>query len=102
MRILARADVFVQNLGHGAAERLGLGSERLVRKFPRLVTMDISGSVLTCSRAMLACFVYMHAIIVALPRPLPAVCWPQVLMLATEGGIRWQRMPVHGMRTRWS
>lgn len=42
-RILAKADVFVQNLGPGAAARLGLGSEELTAKFPHLITMDISG-----------------------------------------------------------
>eukprot|EP00037_Helgoeca_nana_P010756 m.94820 g.94820 ORF g.94820 m.94820 type:complete len:382 (-) comp20402_c1_seq2:1046-2191(-) len=41
--ILAKADVFVQNLGFGAADRLGLGSETLTTEFPRLITMDISG-----------------------------------------------------------
>ena len=42
-RILARADVCVQNLAPGAAERAGLGSEDLRRKHPRLITCDISG-----------------------------------------------------------
>jgi crotonobetainyl-CoA:carnitine CoA-transferase CaiB-like acyl-CoA transferase len=42
-RMLARADVFVQNLAPGAAERLGLGSEALRARHPRLVTCDISG-----------------------------------------------------------
>jgi crotonobetainyl-CoA:carnitine CoA-transferase CaiB-like acyl-CoA transferase len=42
-RILAHADVFVQNLAPGAAARLGLGSDALRARFPRLVTCDISG-----------------------------------------------------------
>ena len=43
LRILARADVFIQNLARGAAARAGLGSDDLRRRFPRLVTCDISG-----------------------------------------------------------
>jgi itaconate CoA-transferase len=42
-RIVARADVFIQNLAPGAAERLGLGSQALRALHPRLVTCDISG-----------------------------------------------------------
>jgi crotonobetainyl-CoA:carnitine CoA-transferase CaiB-like acyl-CoA transferase len=42
-RLLARADVFIQNLAPGAAERLGLGSAALRARHPRLVTCDISG-----------------------------------------------------------
>lgn len=42
-RILAKADVFIQNLAPGAAERAGLGSEELRRLYPRLITCDISG-----------------------------------------------------------
>ena len=41
--ILARADVFVQNLAPGAAARAGFGSEALRAKHPRLITVDISG-----------------------------------------------------------
>ena len=41
--MIAKADVFVQNLAPGATERLGLGSEDLRRRFPRLITCDISG-----------------------------------------------------------
>jgi crotonobetainyl-CoA:carnitine CoA-transferase CaiB-like acyl-CoA transferase len=41
--ILARADVFIQNLAPGAAERAGFGSKRLREKYPRLITVDISG-----------------------------------------------------------
>ncbi len=42
-RILAKADVFIQNLGPGAAERAGLGSAALREAYPRLITVDISG-----------------------------------------------------------
>lgn len=42
-RILAKADVFIQNLAPGAAERLGLGSEKLRAAYRRLVTCDITG-----------------------------------------------------------
>jgi crotonobetainyl-CoA:carnitine CoA-transferase CaiB-like acyl-CoA transferase len=42
-RLMARADVFVQNLAPGAAERLGLGAETLRKKHPRLVWCGISG-----------------------------------------------------------
>lgn len=42
-RLLARADVFVQNLAPGAAERLGLGADRLRAKYPRLIWCGISG-----------------------------------------------------------
>ncbi|MGD9537987.1 MAG: CaiB/BaiF CoA transferase family protein [Alphaproteobacteria bacterium] len=42
-RILARADVFIQNLAPGAAARAGFGSAALRAKHPRLVTCDISG-----------------------------------------------------------
>jgi itaconate CoA-transferase len=41
--ILARADVFIQNLAPGAAERAGFGSEQLRVKYPRLITVDITG-----------------------------------------------------------
>lgn len=42
-RMLAKADVFIQNLAPGAARRLGLGHAELRRAHPRLVTCDISG-----------------------------------------------------------
>ncbi|KPQ05670.1 MAG: putative acyl-CoA transferases/carnitine dehydratase [Rhodobacteraceae bacterium HLUCCA12] len=42
-RILARADVFVQNLAPGAAARAGLGADALRAINPRLITVDISG-----------------------------------------------------------
>lgn len=41
--LLAKADVFIQNLAPGAAERAGLGSAALREKNPRLITVDISG-----------------------------------------------------------
>ncbi len=41
--MIARADVFIQNLAPGATQRLGLGSADLRRRYPRLVTCDISG-----------------------------------------------------------
>jgi crotonobetainyl-CoA:carnitine CoA-transferase CaiB-like acyl-CoA transferase len=43
LRMIAKADVFVQNLAPGATARMGLGSERLRQQFPRLITCDISG-----------------------------------------------------------
>ena len=42
-RLLARADVFIQNLAPGATTRLGIGSAELRDRYPRLVTCDISG-----------------------------------------------------------
>jgi itaconate CoA-transferase len=42
-RMLARADVFIQNLAPGATERLGLGSAALRQRHPRLITCDVSG-----------------------------------------------------------
>ena len=42
-RILARADVFIQNLAPGAAARSGFGSDDLRERYPRLITVDISG-----------------------------------------------------------
>ncbi|MDR3537814.1 MAG: CaiB/BaiF CoA-transferase family protein [Acetobacteraceae bacterium] len=41
--ILARADVFIQNLAPGAAVRSGFGSDALRARYPRLITVDISG-----------------------------------------------------------
>ncbi len=41
--LLARADVFVHNLGPGAIERLGLGWDALHARRPRLVSCAISG-----------------------------------------------------------
>jgi itaconate CoA-transferase len=42
-RLLARADVFIQNLAPGAAARSGFGSEALRARHERLITVDISG-----------------------------------------------------------
>ena len=42
-RLIARADVFVQNLAPGALERLGFGSDALIEAHPALITCDISG-----------------------------------------------------------
>lgn len=42
-RLLASADVLVQNLAPGAAERLGLSFETLHAQYPRLIVCDISG-----------------------------------------------------------
>jgi len=41
--MLARADVFVQNLAPGAAGRLGIGSVEMRRRHPRLIYCSISG-----------------------------------------------------------
>lgn len=41
--LAAEADVFIQNLAPGAAERLGLGAEALRAANPRLVHVSISG-----------------------------------------------------------
>lgn len=42
-RLIANADVFVQNLAPGATNRLGLGADDLRRANPRLVVCGISG-----------------------------------------------------------
>jgi len=42
-RLLDGADVFLQNLAPGAAERLGLGNEALRRRYPRLIVCNLSG-----------------------------------------------------------
>ena len=42
-RILAQADVYLQNLAPGAAARAGFGSAELRERYPRLITCDISG-----------------------------------------------------------
>ncbi|MCZ8253016.1 MAG: CaiB/BaiF CoA-transferase family protein [Hylemonella sp.] len=42
-RLLAQADVLVQNLAPGAAARMGLSFEALHAKYPRLIVCDISG-----------------------------------------------------------
>ncbi|PXY27008.1 CaiB/BaiF CoA transferase family protein [Prauserella muralis] len=41
--LLATADVFVQNLAPGAADRLGLGTDALRQRYPRLIVCNISG-----------------------------------------------------------
>ncbi|MBD1550788.1 CaiB/BaiF CoA transferase family protein [Pseudomonas typographi] len=41
--LLGKADVLVQNLAPGAAQRMGLGFEALHGRFPRLIVCDISG-----------------------------------------------------------
>jgi itaconate CoA-transferase len=42
-RLLATADVFVQNLAPGAADRLGLTASGLRAKYPRLIVSSLSG-----------------------------------------------------------
>ena len=42
-RLIAGADVFIQNLAPGAARRLGLAADTLLPKHPRLIVCDISG-----------------------------------------------------------
>jgi crotonobetainyl-CoA:carnitine CoA-transferase CaiB-like acyl-CoA transferase len=42
-RIIAKADVFIQNLAPGAAARAGFDTRELRKRHPRLVTVDISG-----------------------------------------------------------
>ncbi len=42
-RMVERADVFVQNLAPGAASRLGMGSNELVVRHPKLIAVDIVG-----------------------------------------------------------
>ncbi|PBC04125.1 CaiB/BaiF CoA-transferase family protein [Mesorhizobium sp. WSM3860] len=41
--LIAAADIFIQNLKPGSVEKLGFGSADLRRRFPRLITCDISG-----------------------------------------------------------
>lgn len=41
--LIGKADVFLQNLAPGAAERLGFGSDVLRADHPELVTVDLSG-----------------------------------------------------------
>ena len=42
-RLIAKTDVFVQNLAPGATDRLGLGATALTARDPRLIVCDISG-----------------------------------------------------------
>jgi itaconate CoA-transferase len=42
-RLLANADVFIQNLAPGATERLGFGTYTLREQYPQLIVCDVSG-----------------------------------------------------------
>lgn len=42
-RLLAKADVLVQNLAPGAAKRMGVDAESSTSRHPRLIAVDISG-----------------------------------------------------------
>lgn len=42
-KLIGQADVFIQNLGPGAAKRAGFGWQVLREKYPRLITCDITG-----------------------------------------------------------
>jgi len=42
-KLLARADVFVQNVGPGAADRLGTAPAGLRARYPRLIVCSVSG-----------------------------------------------------------
>ena len=42
-KLLAKADIFIQNLAPGACERAGFGSADLREQYPQLITCDISG-----------------------------------------------------------
>ncbi len=42
-QLLETADVFIQNLAPGAAERLGFGAAALRARYPRLIICDLSG-----------------------------------------------------------
>jgi crotonobetainyl-CoA:carnitine CoA-transferase CaiB-like acyl-CoA transferase len=42
-RMIARADVLIQNLAPGAAARAGFGADAMRARHPRLITVDISG-----------------------------------------------------------
>src|SRR3546814_14982264 len=41
--LLAKADVWLQNLAPGAIDRAGFASAELRARYPRLITVDISG-----------------------------------------------------------
>lgn len=41
--MIAQADVFIQNIKPGSIQKLGFASEDLRKRFPRLITCDISG-----------------------------------------------------------
>ena len=51
-RLLERADVFVQNLAPGAAEKLGLGANKLREKNRRLIVCNVTGFGFTGPFAM--------------------------------------------------
>jgi len=55
-RLIAKADVFIQNLAPGAVDRLGLGSAQLRALHPRLITLDISGYGKSGERANLKAY----------------------------------------------
>src|SRR5215467_13976864 len=42
-RLLAKADVFIQNYAPGACERLGLGTSDLRKVYPQLIVCNVSG-----------------------------------------------------------
>ena len=42
-KLIAEADVFIQNLAPGAAQRLGLGAAALRARHPKLIVCDVSG-----------------------------------------------------------
>jgi crotonobetainyl-CoA:carnitine CoA-transferase CaiB-like acyl-CoA transferase len=42
-KLVAQSDVLVQNFRPGAAERMGLGSKELRKRYPRLIYVSISG-----------------------------------------------------------
>lgn len=42
-KLIAEADVFIQNLAPGAAQRLGLGASELRAQHPELIVCDVSG-----------------------------------------------------------
>lgn len=41
--LISRADVFIQNLAPGAADRLDLGAAQLHARYPQLIACDVSG-----------------------------------------------------------
>jgi itaconate CoA-transferase len=42
-KLLAKADVFVQNLAPGAVDRLGFGTDELRKNYPQLIICNLSG-----------------------------------------------------------
>ncbi|WP_235916068.1 CaiB/BaiF CoA transferase family protein [Antrihabitans cavernicola] len=42
-QLLAKADVLIQNFRNGSAERLGIGADDLMSKYPRLVYANVTG-----------------------------------------------------------